>query len=90
MTYSYLDVKLIQQANIIAGKMIESGVSVATALYAAHYATSQNISDSEREGIFNLMHLWSQEQDKSKKEGILIELLSVLETLRYKLLSEKP
>lgn len=89
MSTSDLEIKVFQQANIIAGKMINSGISVSNALYAAKYASSEELSGINKDEIFTLMFKWDQELDKSKKDQILLTLMSVVEKCRLKNLSTK-
>jgi hypothetical protein len=87
MSNSDLEIKIIQRINMIAGKMIEAGVSIPVALYIAKYTSSLDLSLNKREELFDLMNKWEKEETKTTKDSILKELISIVENCRNKILS---
>jgi len=87
MSNSDLEIKIIQRINMIAGNMIEAGVSIPVALYIAKYTSSLDLSLNKREELFDLMNKWEKEETKTTKDSILKELISIVENCRNKILS---
>lgn len=84
MSNSHINIELINKANVIAGKMIQSGISTSLALHAAKYATTPELSGSDQDKIFVLMNSWYLEKSADKKDDILLELFKLVVSRKEK------
>jgi|GEM_PF-5299775 len=84
MPNSYLEIKIVQRANMIASKMISDGIPISIALYIAKYASSIELSGDKRDVLFKLITEWEKEKNADKKDKILFNITSIVENQRNK------